>query len=366
MDRPSALSLFAGLGGFDVAARIAGLEVALATDIDDEALQLLVQAYQTPTICSDIDDLLRQPLPSAWRPPASLRYVIGGPPCTAFSHAGFWIEEKRSGRDPAARLLTSYVETLEQVRPNAFILENVPGLAFRTHRAFLEDLLRRAREQGYTTTLRILDAADFGVAQTRRRLFVVGVQSGRPVDLERWPYWPRRSAHWAIGEFEDSSNAEPDEVPRGAYTELLKNVPPGRNYLVFTDRFGYDPPLFRNRGRYWSFLLKASSSEPVPTLPAQRVTFNGPFHWSSRHFRVPELRRLQSFPDWYPVSSCLNTARRHIGNAVPPLLAAAVLWRVRQTLGEVPSDAWPPALTVAMDASATARDVSRAYPVKSG
>src|SRR4051794_15425092 len=98
------------------------------------------------------------------------RLIIGGPPCTPFSHAGFWIENKRTGRDPARELLASYVRALEAFQPDAFVLENVPGLAFRTHSESLLSLRRGAARLGYVTTEAVLCASDFSVAQARRRL----------------------------------------------------------------------------------------------------------------------------------------------------------------------------------------------------
>ena len=122
-------------------------------------------------------------------------------------------------------------------------------------------------------------------------------------------------------------------MPRGRWEDLLAEVPPGGNYLHFTERHDYEPAIFRNRGRYWSFLLKLDPDQPAPTLPAQRVTFNGPFHWANRHLRVREMARLQSMPDWMPLDERSVKARRHIGNAVPVALGAAVLWALRRQLG---------------------------------
>lgn len=357
-----ALSIFSGLGGLDLGARIAGLKVEVATDIDPEAVQLLSRACGTPHLVADIDQALSGQLSSLWTADGAPRLLIGGPPCTPFSHAGFWLEDKRLGRDPARHLLQSYLECLGQFTPDAFILENVPGLGFNTHRPLLDSLVRRARDLGYEVTNSVLIASAFSVAQARRRLFIVGTRKGEAVSMSDWPEWPRRSARWAIGGLEETGLAEPDEEPGKKYRDLLPLVPPGGNYLHFTEPRGWRPPLFRYRGRYWSFLLKIDPDEPAPTLPAQRITYNGPFHWLNRHLRMREIARLQSFPDWYPLSRDLPTARRHLGNAVPPLLAAAVITRVRQALGDIKKDDWPDPLRVALDPGARFEDVAGAYP----
>jgi DNA (cytosine-5)-methyltransferase 1 len=356
------LSVFSGLGGLDLGARIAGLQIDVATDQDEEALGFLRAASGVTTLVGDIDETLAGPLVQLWGGRSAPRCLLGGPPCTPFSHAGFWIADKRAGKDPAGSLLASYVRCLDVFRPDAFILENVPGLAFKTHSQFLDALVAGTEILGYTVTSAVLCATSFGVAQARRRLFLAGTRSGAAVDLSTWPEWPTRSARWAVGDLESSDSIEPDELPGLKYRKLLAKVPPGDNYLHFTDRRGWEPPLFEYRGRYWSFLLKLDPERPSPTVPAQRITYNGPFHWRNRHLRVRELARLQSLPDWYGISPTLSTARRHLGNAVPPLMAAAVVWRVRQALGDAPADAWPAALERAADAAVAFADITAAYP----
>lgn len=349
------LSLFSGLGGLDFGARLAGLSIIRSTDQDGEALRLLHAALKTPTVTADVTHggakavLERLDLPS----PEAIQYVIGGPPCTAFSHAGFWLEGKRNGEDPAGRLLDDFIDFVRIIQPRAFVMENVPGLAFRTHSRYFHRLIARARRAGYAVSWEVLKASEFGVAQARRRLFVVGVLGG-PRFVFSTHGSAMRAAGWAIGELEDRDDlAEHDEQPGGQWGALLPRVPAGGNYLHFTREKGCDEPLFKYRGRYWSFLLKAAPNEPAPTIPAQRVTFNGPFHWKNRHLRVREMARLQGFPDWYPISHDLSTARRHIGNAVPPPLAAAMIWSVRRHLGDAAEDQRPQVLDVLNDPTAS-------------
>lgn len=360
-ERNVGVSIFSGLGGLDLGARIAGLQIEVATDRDAAALGLLARALGSRTLALDIDAALDGPLMQVWGGRGAPRCLIGGPPCTPFSHAGFWISDKRAGRDPARALLESYVRALEVFQPDAFVMENVPGLAFSTHRAALAHVVEAASRLGYTVNSAVLRASDFGVSQARRRLFVVGTRGGQRVDLTHWPRWPERSASWAISDLE-CAPPEPDEDVRDRYRDLLPQVPPGGNYLHFTKERGYVPPLFTYRGRYWSFLLKLHPDRPAPTVPAQRITYNGPFHWDNRHLRLREIARLQAFPDWYGLSSDLSAARRHLGNAVPPLLAAAVIWRVRQALGDAPATSWPAALERAAESTSTYAEVAAAYP----
>jgi DNA (cytosine-5)-methyltransferase 1 len=257
--------------------------------------------------------------------------IIGGPPCTAFSHAGFWIDYKREGRDAAADGIDHFATAVEQFRPRAFVLENVPGILFRNHQHRLEQFIKRVKKVDYQTRVVKLDASRFGTAQARKRVFVVGTRGPSPL-LSGLEWDVQRTAGWALQGIENNPH-EADEVPRGKYLELLRGTPAGANYLVHTKERGCSAPAFKYRGRYWSFLLKLHPDAPSPTLPAQRVTWNGPFHWENRHLRLREMARLQGFPDHMPFNDSLGDSRRQVGNAVPVPLAAAVISAVIRSLG---------------------------------
>ena len=347
------------MGGLDISAHVAGLNIALATDRDEEALRVLRSGLGTSTLGFDVESRSISDLLSAV-PDCDI--VIGGPPCTAFSHAGFWMKKKRNGEDPATAQLDDFLDVVREIQPRAFVLENVPGLLFKTHSRFFERLVNRARRAGYWLSWKVLNASDFGVAQARRRLFVVGIKNGRHFEFPS-PTWPRRSSSWAIGDLADRPEfAEDNEYPRGRWADLLTEVPPGGNYLYFTARFGYNPPIFKYRGRYWSFLLKLDPDSPAPTIPAQRVTFNGPFHWKSRHLRLREMARLQSMPDWMPLHENATTARRHIGNAVPVALGAILLWSLRMQLGDASESDQPAMFKTLSDPSSSVQDVIDSIP----
>ncbi len=272
----------------------------------------------------------------------------GGPPCTPFSKSGYWLDYKRAGADPKASLLDDYVRILCDVKPKAFLMENVYGLAYRNqNRAVLERFLSGVRQAGYAVDLRILLAADFGVPQLRQRLFCVGIRNDlldcRPDD---WKHaWPRPThggphetrktwdsslaAHVTAGEAlaglaPEMNPFEPEEVTEGTFQAELAAVPPGENYLFWTAERGHSAPRFRWRSRYWSFLLKLDPEKPSPTIQGQPGPWVGPFHWETRRLRVAEVRRLMTFPDEFVVLGSRREQQLQLGNAVPPRLAEAV------------------------------------------
>jgi DNA (cytosine-5)-methyltransferase 1 len=265
--------------------------------------------------------------------------LIGGPPCTPFSKSGFWLEWKRKGLDPNASLLQAYTRVLAEARPRRFVLENVYALTYANaaSRPAYERLLREIDEAGYRYKAQVLNAADYGVPQSRPRLFVIGVPKGKRLpDLPRATHggsWERRySGHpntphvtsgYALARL--ISEPEPEEVLRGEYADLLREIPPGENYLFFTEKRGHANPRFKWRSRYWSFLLKLDPTRPAPTIQAQPGPNVGPFHWENRRLRVPEVKRLFTFPDDFDFVGTRSSIQAQLGNSVPPLLSEQVI-----------------------------------------
>jgi DNA (cytosine-5)-methyltransferase 1 len=283
--------------------------------------------------------------------------VIGGPPCTPFSKSGFWLEEKRTSADPNASLLDEYVRVVREARPEAFVLENVQGLTYRTHSAQFSRLLAGLRGLGYNPQWKVLLAADYGVPQLRRRVFVVGRRDGkqfvfpqsthsgwserdRIVDVTKLPYVTTREvlADLLPGEPED------EEIVEGEFAELAAEVPAGQNYLWHTSRYG-GRDVFKWRSRYWTFLLRLDPDRPSTTLQAQPGPWVGPFHWENvrngrgelraRRLRVPEMLRIMTFPDDFITVGSRADAQRQLGNAVPVDLGKVVIRALLEQLGHL-------------------------------
>jgi DNA (cytosine-5)-methyltransferase 1 len=198
----------------------------------------------------------------------------------------------------------------------------------------------------------VLNAADYGVPQNRQRLFLIGSRDGKVLRHPRPTHWgeherrvrPRWAdglrPHVTAGQALAGLRTRPesgDEV-NGRYGHLLPGIPPGKNYLFYTAHQGHPEPLFRWRSRYWTFLLKLDPDRPAPTIQGQPGPYVGPFHWKNRRLRVPELMRLQGFPDDYELEGTRRQVQLQVGNSVPPLLAATVATAVRLQMEGVDGD----------------------------
>lgn len=350
----SAVELFAGAGGLMLGIEAAGYRTRLAVESQPVAVATLnLNRHSSFPELGEVGALditeadPRRLLGEVGLQPGETALLAGGPPCVAFSKSGFHLEYKRLGRDPNAALLEHYLRFVSVVQPSAFLMENVPGLAYRNQSApFFDALVGGLRGLGYSVQWAILNAADYGVPQNRPRLFIIGARDGRPLTFPLPTHWgehERRRRPIDAGSLEPhvttsealagtAAPAEPEEHVNGLYGHLLPEIPPGGNYLHFTEHEGHPRPLFEWRSRYWTFLLKLDPKRPASTIQAQPGPYVGPFHWENRRLRVPELKRLHGFPDDYEFAGTRREIQVQIGNAVPPRLATVIAEAIRRQL----------------------------------
>jgi DNA (cytosine-5)-methyltransferase 1 len=354
-----ALSLFAGAGGLDLGVERAGYGVVYAIENDPTAAATLNKnrsrffPHLPEVVPLDVTTLdPQQVMTDIGLKAGDLDLLVGGPPCVAFSKSGFHLEYKREGRDPKANLLDDYRRFLKALRPKAFLMENVFGLAYRNQsRSFFDALCAGIKADGYHLSFAVLNAADYGVPQNRQRLFLIGAREGPELSLPQPTHWgaherrlppadvERLKPHVTAGEALAGLTTKPEsgEAVNGKWGHLLPEIPAGRNYLHYTAERGHAQPLFEWRSRYWTFLLKLDPNRPSPTLQGQPGPYVGPFHWDDRRLRVPELKRLHGFPDDYVLEGSRRDAVLQVGNAVPPLLGQVVARAIREQL--IPSTA---------------------------
>ncbi|TWD77223.1 DNA (cytosine-5)-methyltransferase 1 [Variovorax beijingensis] len=356
----SVLSLFTGVGGLDYGFEAAGFETRVALEFDHQCCESLRASRDWPVIEADLlATPTKQILQTGRLKANAVDVLIGGPPCQPFSKSGWW----KSGSslrldDPRASTLSGYLRVLEEVRPKAFLLENVEGLGFSGKDEGLQlllaavDRINAVTKSKYRPVVITLNAADYGVPQTRTRVFVIASRDGKRfvapppshaevgdkgAGLERW-----MTAWDALGGALPRSDE--DLTISGKWADLLPSIPEGMNYLWHTDRMGGEP-LFGWRRRYWNFLLKLAKDRPAWTIQAQPGPATGPFHWSNRRLSAQEMARLQTFPADITVTGGRIEVQRQIGNAVPSLLAEVLARSMReQFFGQPYSE--PPRLAV--------------------
>ena len=329
------VSLFAGCGGLDLGLEAAGFDVVFANDND----YLCADSYKANNgsanfVLGPVEDLDENHFETLLAE-GPIDLLAGGPPCPPYSKSRFYRKDKpRALADPVGdTTLNGYLRVLEITRPRAFLFENVAGFAYNVHRPALDSLSAAVSKLGYATSWRVVNAVDYGVPQRRERFFMIGALGEAPVQFpvpthcdpakaKETGLMPWVTAGEAIGDLDTDENASDNgHFAGGQHHDLLKEVPPGENYLHFTAKRGHPNPRFEWRSRYWSFLLKLSPDQPSWTIQARRSNNMGPFHWRSRILRIEEVKRLQTFPDDWLLAGTVEQQWRQVGNAVPPRLA---------------------------------------------
>jgi DNA (cytosine-5)-methyltransferase 1 len=351
------ISLYTGAGGLDLGLEAAGFETTIAIELDKWACATL--RHNRPewnVVQEDIHSVNSERIANIGGfEKAEPDLLIGGPPCQPFSKAAYWSKgDTKRLDDPRADTLSAYLRVLKDLKPKAFLMENVFGITYKGKDEAI-DLLRNIinkinSEEGtkYALNIGILNAADYGVPQIRERVFIIGSREGCsfkfPAPTHRNPevldndLFPRENwlTAWdAIGDLDYLSH--PELKATGKWGDLLPSIPEGKNYLYHTNR-GEGLPLFGWRTRYWSFLLKLAKEKPSWTIQAQPGSAIGPFHWKNRRLSTREMCRLQTFPDDYEIVGGRTEVQRQLGNAVPSLIGEVLGREIRrQFFGETVS-----------------------------
>ena len=367
--RPIGIDLFAGAGGMSLGFEQAGFDIAAAIEIDP--VHCAIHEYNFPyskAICASVTDLtgdgIRQQAGIGER---EVDVVFGGAPCQGFSLIG-----KRVLDDPRNKLALHYVRLVAELKPKYCVFENVKGLTLGQHRKFLDEMIEALDKAGYDVVMpyQVLNAADYGVPQSRHRLFLMGTRRGF---IE--PVYPERSGGrvtvWdAIGDLPDANQFEQlrstDEVrvkweTSSTYAKRLRGIEqdPGD----FSYPRSHDLELLSSSLRTeHTELSQTRFSETIPgkTEPVSRFrkldpeglcntlragtdsargafTSPRPIHpMLPRVITVREAARLHSYPDWFRFHSTKWHGFRQIGNSVPPLLGRAVAGSIMNALGKKP------------------------------
>lgn len=331
--KPKIVSIFSGVGGIDFGFEEAGFETVYATDIWDRACDSLkVNFPKSEVVCDDIVNINFKKIKSKY---GMIDGLVGGPPCPAFSKSRFYRKEKNRGIDDEDGFITvsNYFRAVEELNPNFFFFENVHGFVFKPHKSALELVKNESKRLGYKITHKVVNAADYGVPQTRQRFICIGVRKEmsdfkypEPTHADPKKKNVKKKKWVTCGDILndiDFELPEDDKMQAGSkHKDLLKLVPPGDNYLFFTKERNHPDPIFKWRSRYWSFLLKLSPDRPSWTIQASHSNNMGPFHWNNRFLRISEIKRIQSFQDKHIFLGSYKEQWRQVGNAVPPKLSA--------------------------------------------
>lgn len=342
------IDLFCGCGGLSYGFEKAGYNILLGIDNDSKALETFELNHKdAKSICGDITTITYENDIKPFTGDKQIDVIIGGPPCQGMSLSG-----PRRFEDPRNRLYLSYIRLVEEIKPKAFVIENVPGLVGLFNGKIKDSIIGKFTDMGYNIQYRILCAADYGVPQSRRRVVFVGLRKGEFIYPE--PANDIVTCEMALSDLpalENDIGAEQSEyisAPQNEYQELMRrNSDKVRNHIaanhsekvkkiisLVPDGGNYKdlPEEYINSRNFHVAWTRFASQKPAPTIDTGHR-----HHFHYKFNRVPTVRecaRLQSFPDDFIFLGNKTQQFRQVGNAVPPLLAQCIAKSLKEQIKE--------------------------------
>lgn len=312
MSKYKVVSLFSGCGGMDLGF-LGGFEF-LGHQHDSHNFDIIwaneINAAACKTYRHNISPCIVQG--DIWEEmhglPESADVVIGGFPCQDIS-----INGKRQGvSGQRSGLYSAMVEVVARLRPKVFVAENVKGLLMEYSKDSLRKVIEDFTALGYRVNYALYNAADYGVPQTRERVFLIGT----PNDAEPFIHPSKQvdASHWVSAEaaIRDLENCEEDKTFNHTWSRAKKSPDQGMRSL--------------------------KAGRPATTIRAE-CHGNIQFHYSlDRRISMREAARFQSFPDDFVFQAGLRETERQVGNAVPPVLAWNIAENIQEYLDALPSD----------------------------
>lgn len=357
MKEYTVVDLFCGAGGLSKGFMDAGYNVVFGVDFDDASLKTFsnnhgdAEALKLDLFNLENVNVLKEKLKE--KDIEQLDVLIGGPPCQGFSLAGNRVES-----DKRNTLYTAMVKTAELIRPKVILLENVPGMLTLYNGKVKDRIFEDFENLGYTMSVKVLYAPDYGIPQIRKRAIFIGLlNSNSPFEypepiLNSEEYISCEDAIGDLPSLEGDMNYKPDSVREysgpamTAYqkkmrknSSLLYNHVPTKheqktidNISLVPDGGKYTdlPGDMSNNFKYHESLHRYNSKKPSLTIDTGHRT-----HFHYKYNRIPTVResaRLQSFPDDFIFFGNKQEQYKQVGNAVPPLLGYAVANKIKNYL----------------------------------
>jgi len=289
------LSLFSGAGGLDLGLAQAGHEIIWANDIDADAVATYSKNIGTNIVCADIKDI------SLYDMPNNADVVVGGFPCQGFSQANL----RRSIDDERNILYKFFYETIKAKQPRFFIAENVKGILSLGGGSAIAQIEADFREAGYITTVNLVHLADYGVPQTRQRVFILGQR--KDVAEKMLLNIPNKT---------NGKNGEP--LPWVSIKSALEHYPEPTEP---NDYLNHICSTYKVEYRNFTGHRKTDPDKPSPTILARGNGKGGvcaiPHYNGKRRLTIRESATIQTFPETFEFIGQMNSCYRQIGNAVP-------------------------------------------------
>lgn len=341
MKKLRVIDCFCGAGGLSLGFEKAGFDVVYAFDFDKTAIETYKKNskhHYGAAFVRDIYNVNKKSIESdLGYALGEIDVVIGGPPCQGFS-----VQRRGEDDDPRNNLVLEYIRLIKDINPRFFVMENVGGLLSPRGLPYYHQLLQELGEAGYVIKKDKLTASDFGVPQSRKRVFIVGERACGDEARFQFPE-PEEGPECTVRDaIEDLMDKNENDIPNHKSDKLsaknlqrIQAISEGQGRDALPEDLQLDCHKKNAEHRHLDTYGRMSWDKPSPTITARFDSFSrGRFGHPvlDRTITLREGARLQTFPDDFEFLGSKVEVARQIGNAVPPLLAKKVAEKVKECL----------------------------------
>lgn len=359
------VDIFAGAGGLSLGFEQAGFNVLFAVENDKYSAETYKSNRSTldeAVLCENIENVdFKAQLKKQGKKPGEVDILIGGPPCQGFSTSN---TKNRNMDNPLNHLFKEYIRAVKEIKPQWVLLENVEGIAKFESGTIVKRITTELKNNGYESNWKILNAADYGIPQIRKRFFLIGNNVGskyvfpKPTHgLFDTTYVSVKDAISDLPHLKNGNNVDEVEYRYNindcsdyqremrkacksnkchnnlvtANSEIVveryKHIPQGGNWKDIPNKLmkNYNNKINCHSGIYrrldWN----------KPSIVISNFRKNMLIHPSqNRNISIREAARIQSFPDNYKICGPLSSQQQQVANCVPPLLAFNIVCKLKE------------------------------------
>lgn len=319
MVRPTVISTFAGCGGSSLGYKMAGFKELLAIDFDKNSVETFHLNFPEVTCWEmDIKEVTAEDILSHCNiKKGELDVLDGSPPCQGFSTVG-----KRNVSDSRNDLFKEYIRLITELAPKVFVMENVTGMIKGTMKGRFIEIMETLKALDYNVKCKQLNAANYGVPQTRQRVFFIGVRK----DLNKEPVYPVPQKN--VVSFNDAVKDQQISIDSECYKfsqserfqKVIERIKPGQR--------GQDIDI---KGLF--SVIRIKGNKPLNTVTKTKHSGCGLLHHEElRWLSIDEIKLGCSFPSDFQLIGKYEDKWARLGNAVMPLQMKAIAQTIKKEI----------------------------------
>jgi len=314
------IDLFSGAGGFSLGFDNKGFQNVFSIDIEPSFCKTYKHNFSNHQLIEkDICDLSDSEI-KYLKEFDEIDVVIGGPPCQGFSIAG------NIGRkfvdDPRNRLFKEFVRVVKVIKPKFFVMENVARLYTHNKGATRNEIIKDFEKLGYKVDCKILNSADYGVPQVRKRVIFIGTSTNQKIEFPQKEVENYVSVKEALSKYPKLQSGEESSIPNHIAMSHSDQMLTKMSYVSDGGDRNEIPVKIRPKSGDVRKYIKYASDKPSVCVTGDMRKI---FHYEqNRALTVRELAELQSFPDDFVFKGSRISQQQQVGNSVPPKMAEAI------------------------------------------